>query len=127
MIEGLREVKPWKQPSMFSKFLTGIDLIIPYMDLSYTFFWIPGLILAIFWGNYAIVGPMMLLVLPLTFISFGILYYYQSNVVFIKLNLKVRKNLIGFILFILCYQIIMSPVSLYGYTQELFGAKRVWK
>lgn len=127
MIEGLREVKPWKQPSMFSKFLTGIDLIIPYMDFSYTFFWIPGLILALFWGNYAVVGPMMILVLPLTFISFGILYYYQSNVVFKNSNLKVRKNLIGFILFILCYQLIMSPVSLYGYIQELFGAKRVWK
>lgn len=127
MIEGLREVNPWEQPSMFSKFLTGIDLIIPYMDFSYTFFWIPGLFLALFFKNYAIVGPMIFLVLPLTLISFGILYYYQCNVVFKSLNLKVRKNLFGFASFILCYQLIMSPVSLYGYIQEIFGAKRVWK
>lgn len=127
MIEGLREVKPWQQPSIYYKFSTGIDLIIPYMDFSYTFFWIPGLILAVFFRNYAIVGPMMLLVLPLTLISFGILYYYQSRVVFKNLDLRVRKNPLGFILFILCYQMIMSPVSLYGYVQELFGAKRVWK
>ncbi|SCI38207.1 Poly-beta-1%2C6-N-acetyl-D-glucosamine synthase [uncultured Clostridium sp.] len=127
MIEGLREVKPWQQPSMFYKFLTGIDLIIPYMDFSYTFFWIPGLILALFFKKYYIVGPMMLLVLPLTLVSFWILYHYQANVVFKNLNLRVRKNFIGFALFILCYQMIMSPVSLYGYVQELFGAKRVWK
>lgn len=127
MIEGLREVKPWQQPSMFCKFSTGIDLVIPYMDFSYTFFWIPGLFLALFFKNYAIVGPMMMFVLPLTLISFGVLYYYQSTVVFKTLNLKVRKNLMGFILFILFYQMIMSPVSLYGYIQEVLGTKRVWK
>lgn len=127
MIEGLREVKPWQQPSIYHKFLTGIDLVIPYMDLSYTIFWIPGVILAVFFQKYYIVGPMMLLVFPLTLASFYILYYYQANVVFKNLNLKVRKNNFGFVIFILCYQIIMSPVSLYGYAQELIGAKRVWK
>ena len=127
MIEGLREVKPWQQPSIFCKFSTGIDFIIPYMDFSYTFFWIPGLYLALFLGNYAIVGPMMLLVLPLTLLSFTILYHFQYNVVFKNLNLKVRRNILGFALFLLFYQMIMAPVSLYGYVQELFGAKRVWK
>lgn len=127
MIEGLREVKPWQQSSIYYKFLTGIDLLIPYMDFSYTFFWIPGVILAVFFKKYYIVGPMMLLVFPLTLISFYILYYYQANVVFKNLNLKVRKNILGFFIFILCYQIVMSPVSLYGYVQELIGAKRVWK
>lgn len=127
MIEGLREVKPWQQSSIYYKFLTGIDLLIPYMDFSYTFFWIPGVILAVFFQKYYIVGPMMLLVFPLTLISFYILYYYQANVVFKNLNLKVRKNILGFFTFILCYQIVMSPVSLYGYVQELIGAKRVWK
>ena len=70
---------------------------------------------------------MMLLVLPLTLTSFYILYHYQSHVVFKNLNLRVRKNIIGFFIFILAYQVIMSPVSLYGYVQELIGAKRVWK
>ena len=127
MIEGLREVKPWQQRSIYYKYLTGIDLFIPYMDFSYTFFWIPGVILAVFFKKYYIVGPMMLLVFPLTLISFYILYYYQANVVFKDLNLRVRKNILGFFIFILGYQIIMSPVSLYGYVQELTGAKRVWK
>lgn len=92
-----------------------------------SFFWIPGLFLALFLGNFAIVGPMMLLVFPLTLISFSILYYYQYKIIFKNLNLKVRRNILGFLLFILFYQMIMSPVSLYGYMQEIFGAKRVWK
>lgn len=126
MIEGLRKVKPWQQPTPYAKFLTGIDLLIPYMDFSYTFFWIPGLILA-FFGKFYIVGPMTVLVFPLTFLTFFILYLFQKKRVFDPLNLKVRKNKIGLLIFILFYQFIMSPVSLYGYVQEMFHTKRVWK
>ncbi len=126
MIEGLQEVKPWKQPQMYVKYLTGINFLMPYLDLSYTLFWIPGLIFS-FFGYFWIVGPMTLLVLPLTLISYSILYLYQRNHVFKRLQLKVRKNQLGFILFILGYQMIMSPVSVYGYIQEFFKLKRNWK
>lgn len=126
MIEGLIEVKPWNQPQLYTKYLTGINLIMPYLDFIYTFCWIPGLILA-FFGFYWIVGPMTLLVLPLTVVSYGLLYIYQKQYVFKNLQLRVRKNKRGFILFILCYQMIMSPVSVWGYLQELFKLKRVWK
>ena len=77
-------------------------------------------------GIYWVVGPMTLLVLPLTFISYGILYKYQMYV-FIDLNLKIRKNILGFIFFALFYQMIMSPVSVLGYLQEAFKSKRKWK
>ena len=97
----------------------------PYLDFVYAFCWLPGLLLALF-GVYWIVGPMTLLVLPLTFISYGILYKYQLRV-FKNLNLRVRKNLLGFIIFVLCYQMIMSPVSVWGYFQELSKSKRKWK
>ena len=125
MIEGLRLVKPWQQPNMFLKFLTGIDLLIPYMDLSYTIFFIPGCVLALF-GKFYIVGPIMLLVLPITLLTF-IIFYFKQKTFFKALNLKVRKNKLGFTTFILFYQMIMSPISLIGYLQELSGAKRVWK
>ncbi|MBS4220936.1 glycosyltransferase [Bacillus sp. FJAT-49711] len=126
MIEGLKQVKPWQQPQIYTKYLTGINLIMPYLDVIYTFCWLPGLVLA-FFGHYWIVGPMTLFVLPLTLISYGILYIYQSKYVFKPLNLKVRKNLIGFIFFVLAYQMIMSPTSVYGYFQELFKVRRKWK
>lgn len=125
MIEALKITKPWQQPQVYTKYLTGINLIMPYLDLSYTFFWLPGLILACF-GLFWIVGPATLLVLPLTLISYSVLYTYQKYV-FRKLNLRVRKNISGFFLFLLCYQMIMSPVSVWGYVEETFKLKRVWK
>lgn len=126
MIEGLKQVKPWQQPRIYTKYLTGINLIMPYLDIIFTFCWIPGLVLALF-GHYWIVGPMTLFVLPLTLISYSYLYFYQSRVVFKQLNLKVRRNFVGFIFFIIGYQIIMSPVSVYGYIQEVFKTSRKWK
>lgn len=126
MIEGLKEIKPWEHSQVYVKYLTGINLLMPYLDITYTLCWIPGLILA-FFGYYWIVGPMTLLVLPLTLVSYSILYFYQRRFVFKPLKLRIRKNFAGFIFFILCYQIIMSPVSVYGYIQEVFKLKRHWK
>jgi len=125
MIEALRDMKPWHQPQQYVRFLTAIDLLLPYTDTVYTLCWLPGLIGA-FFGCYYIVGPMTLLVLPLTFISYWILYVYQKSV-FKKLNLKIRRNKLGFFVFALFYQMIMSPVSFFGYIQELAKSKRVWK
>ncbi|TCI56643.1 glycosyltransferase family 2 protein [Exiguobacterium sp. SH5S13] len=126
MIEGLQEVKPWRQPQLYTKYLTGVNLIMPYLDIAFTFFWIPGLVLALF-GHYWIVGPMTLLVLPLTVLSYGLLYFYQRDYVFKNLNLRVRKNFFGFIFFVLSYQLFMSPISVWGYAQETLNVKRVWK
>lgn len=125
MIEALKAIKPWQQPQLYVKYLTTIDLLLPYLDTVYTLCWLPGLIGA-FFGYYCIVGPMTLFVVPLTLISYWILYEYQKNV-FKKLDLKIRKNKVGFIIFVLFYQIIMSPVSFWGYIQEFIKLKRIWK
>lgn len=125
MIEGLKAVKPWEQPIKYIRILTGINLLMPYLDIVYTFAWIPGLVLA-FFGFFWIIGPMTLLVLPLALLQNYILYVYQKKV-FKELNLSIRKNRFGFIIFVLCYQLIMSPISIMGYFQEIFAKKRVWK
>jgi len=125
MIEALKRIKPWQQPQRYSKYLTGINFIMPYIDFTYTLFWIPGLILA-FFGIYWIVGPMTLLVLPMTLMSYAVLYTYQRRV-FRSLNLSIRKNRWGFIGFVLVYQFLMSPVSVWGYLQEFLSLKRIWK
>lgn len=125
MIEALKQIKPWQQPQVYTKYLTSINLIMPFLDFSYTFFWLPGMVLACF-GIYWIVGPMTLLVIPLTLLSYAMLYIYQLHV-FRHLNLKVRKNNWGFILFVLFYQMLMSPVSVWGYLQEFLKLERIWK
>ncbi len=126
MIEAIKRIKPWKQKEFLTKFISGIDLWIPYIDFSYTFFWIPGLILAVIFHIYAIVGIYTILVFPLSILTFVILhsrvkYYYQY------IGVENRRNVIGIVVFIACYQLLMSPVSLWGYAQELFGLRRVWK
>lgn len=126
MIEGLREVQPWNQPQLYTKYMTGVNLIMPYLDLTFTLFWIPGLVLALF-GHFWVVGPMTLLVLPLTFLVYGALYRFQRDRVFAPLGLKIRRNTLGMVLFVLSYQIFMSPISVWGYLQELFKSRRVWK
>jgi poly-beta-1,6-N-acetyl-D-glucosamine synthase len=125
MIEALKIIKPWQQPMKYIKYLAGINLVMPYLDIVYTFCWIPGLVLALF-GFYWIIGPMTLLVLPLAMMQNYILYNYQKGV-FKELNLNIRKNKIAFVLYVMFYQIIMSPISVAGYVQELFSFNRVWK
>ncbi|MFF2450502.1 glycosyltransferase [Neobacillus sp. NPDC058068] len=125
MIEALKRVKPWEQPRIFTRYLTGSNLVMPFLDVVYTFAWIPGLILS-FFGIFWIVGAHTLLVLPLALLSNYLLYRYQKAV-FQELGLQIRKNRFGFIVFVLCYQMIMSPVSVWGYVQEFLQRQRVWK
>jgi biofilm PGA synthesis N-glycosyltransferase PgaC len=125
MIEALKRVKPWEQPRVLTRYLTGTNLVMPYLDLVYTFVWIPGLILSLF-GIFWIVGIHTLFVLPLAFLSNYVLYRYQKGV-FHELGLRIRKNRIGFLFYVLCYQMIMSPVSVWGYLQEFMQQQRVWK
>jgi biofilm PGA synthesis N-glycosyltransferase PgaC len=125
MIEALKRVKPWEQPRIFTRYLTGSNLVMPYLDFVYTFVWIPGLI-ASFFGIFWIAGPQTLFVLPLALLSNYFLYRYQKGV-FRELGLHIRKNRIGFFFYVLCYQMIMSPVSVWGYIQEFMQLRRVWK
>ncbi|WP_372998585.1 glycosyltransferase family 2 protein [Lutispora sp.] len=125
MIEALKLIKPWKQPMMYVRYMTGINLIMPYLDFVYTFCWIPGLVLA-FFGKFWIVGPYTLFVLPLCILQNYILYNYQKSV-FRRLDLRIRKNKLGFIFYVLFYQMLMSPMSILGYIQELLNLSRVWK
>lgn len=125
MLEALKVIKPWQQPSYYTRYLTLCNLVMPFLDTVYTFVWLPSLVLAMF-GFYWIVGPATLLVLPLTFGANFILYLYQRRV-FRTLNLRIRRNITGFFAYVLLYQIIMSPVSVWGYVQETLKLNRVWK
>ncbi|WIV12388.1 glycosyltransferase [Proteiniborus sp. MB09-C3] len=125
MIEALNMVKPWQHPIRYVRYLTGINLVMPYLDIVYTFCWMPGLVLALL-GKFWIVGPMTLLVIPLAIMQNMVLLKYQKEI-FQRLGLKIRENYLGYIAYILFYQMIMSPISVIGYIQELMGLDRVWK
>jgi biofilm PGA synthesis N-glycosyltransferase PgaC len=125
MIEGLKQHGRlvWSN-SRLSSFFVGVDFIIPFIDLFYAFVFLPGVLLALF-GHFYIVGPLTLLVLPLAFLIVLIMYQKQKAV-FSELGLKVRQNLAGFVVYMLVYQVLMSPICLIGYGQELSGIAKKW-
>jgi poly-beta-1,6-N-acetyl-D-glucosamine synthase len=124
MIEGLKRHGGLVWRGSLSGFFVAIDFIIPLIDFFYTFAFLPGVVLAAM-GYYYIVGPLTLLVMPLALLIVIILYKKQLQV-FDGLNLKMRRNWLGFLVYMLVYQAIMSPVCVVGYCQEILGMRKRW-
>jgi biofilm PGA synthesis N-glycosyltransferase PgaC len=125
MIEGLREhggALVADRRSTIHAVL--VNFVFPYIDLVYSIAFPIGIVLALT-GNFAIVGPMTLAVLPLNLLLAAIMFHF-SRASFNEVGLKVRKNWLGYFGYLLTYQLFMSPVSVAGYGKELFGAARRW-
>jgi poly-beta-1,6-N-acetyl-D-glucosamine synthase len=101
-----------------------VNFVFPYIDLVYSIAFPIGIVLALF-GNFAIVGPMTLAVLPLN-VLLSLIMFHLSRQAFDEVGLRVRQNRLGFLGYLLTYQLFMSPISVAGYVQELFGARRRW-
>lgn len=125
MIEGLKRHGDilFKRPSIPS-FFVFIDYLFPLLDGFTSLVLIPGIILALF-GEFWIVGPYTLFVLPITFFIITIMIFKQKRV-FDVLGLKIRKNLIGFFFYVLIYQFVISPISFFGYLKEIFKTRKKW-
>ena len=96
----------------------------PYLDIIYTFVFIPGIILA-FFGYYYIAGLITLLVMPLAILVNYVMFRIQRKM-FIEQNLKVRKNIFGFIYYALLYGLILQPACVIGYIKEIFSFNKTW-
>lgn len=111
------------KPRMSTVFIWW-NLLFPYMDLAYTLFFIPGIVLALF-GIYWIAGPMTLLVLPMAFIVNYLMFYIQSNM-FRAQGLRVRRNPIGFLVYALFYGLVLQPGCVLGYLSEMLNLRKHW-
>jgi Glycosyltransferases, probably involved in cell wall biogenesis len=78
-----------------STFFIHWNVLFPWLDIAFTFGFIPGIILACF-GHFWIVGPMTLALLPMAFLL-GFLNYSIEKRMFKTMDLKIRKNLTGFL------------------------------
>jgi poly-beta-1,6-N-acetyl-D-glucosamine synthase len=125
MIEGLRDhgFGLLKQMNFYSHSVAG-NFLFPFLDTTFTLAFIPGMVLAAT-GNFAIVGPMTVLVLPLNALLGGVMFFHQRRV-FATVKLQVRKNKRGLLFYFFCYQFMMSPISLAGYVLEGVRARRAW-
>ncbi len=125
MIEGLRDhgVGLLRNAHLYSHSVAS-NFLFPFLDACFTLAFIPGVVLAAN-GDFAIVGPMTLMVMPLNAVLGGVMFWHQRRV-FSRVKLRVRKNKRGLLFYFLCYQFMMSPISLGGYTLEAFRARRRW-
>ncbi len=94
------------------------------LDVVYTLVFIPGVIAALF-GYYHIVGIMTLLVLPLA-VLWNALIFRTQHWMFKRQDLKVRRNLRGFFIYVLGYSMVLQPVCVWGYISELAGLRKNW-
>jgi biofilm PGA synthesis N-glycosyltransferase PgaC len=125
MLEGLATVPPWRQTRRLTGMIAGLDLLIPFLDVGYALIWLPGVVLLLL-GYPLIVSVWTLAVLPITLLVYGGLRIYQTRHVFGSLDLQVRRNRLGYVTFLLGYQVLCSPAAIAGYVQHLAGARRRW-
>lgn len=126
---GLIEAFKAHWPVLFrphiSTLFIWLNLLFPYIDGLYSFVFIPGIVAA-FFGIYWIVGPMILLMLPLALLQNWLMYSIQSKM-FKEQGLKVRRNFLGFCFYAPFYGLLMQPFCVVGYIKEIFnGAKKNW-
>ena len=107
-----------------STFFIYWNLLFPWLDIAFTFGFIPGLILACF-GHYWIAGIMTLALLPMAFLL-GLLNYSIERRMFDDLELRVRKNFSGFFLYVLAYSFLLQPASILGYLDEVLRTRKTW-
>lgn len=115
MLEGLREVPPWRQRG-YARYFTSVNMSIVYLDLVYLFGFVPGVILALF-GYYYLGG-----LLTVGALFFWIVYRCQK-----RLGIPFQNTLFGFVPFLLFFQLVQSTASLHGYLFDIMGKKGEWK
>lgn len=101
------------------------NLSFPLVDSGYLLFFIPGLILALIFKYYLLVGLMTILLLPLACIA-NIIFFYKQRKIFKRYGLKIRQNVMGFIFFMLIYQTLMAPATMSGYLSEMLNLTKKW-
>lgn len=126
MLEGIRINPPQRQPRVLAKFVAGLDYLVPFLDIGYVFFWIPGVILFIF-GYPLLFSWWSMLVIPITLVVYGLLRSWQDRNVFRRLRVRPEKDGRGFFGYLFIYQALASVASLRGYVQQIAGATRRWK
>lgn len=111
------------KPRMSTLFIWWNLLFLP-MDLVYTLVFIPGLVAALF-GYYWIAGLMTLLVLPLA-AAWNLIIFRVQQRMFKSQDMRVRRNIGGFVFYTLGYTLILQPVCVMGYAAELLRLRKTW-
>jgi biofilm PGA synthesis N-glycosyltransferase PgaC len=112
MIEAFRRYPDILVIPRLSTLFVWWNLLLPWLDLTYTLFFVPGIVLALF-GVYWIAGPLTLALLPLC-VAFNYAMYRVGSQMFASNGLRVRRNLSGFLAYAFVYGLVLQPACAAG-------------
>lgn len=124
MMEAFKQHPDILLKPRLSTFFIAWNVFYPWLDLAFTFGFIPGIILACFGYNW-IAGPMTLALLPLAALMSYLMYHVEVRM-FDGQNLKVRFNPLGMTIYMLGYSLMLQPASVLGYADEVFKTRKTW-
>ncbi len=124
MMEAFRQHPGILLTPRMSTLFVWWNVLFPWLDLAYTLCFIPGVIIACF-GIYWVAGPMTLVLLPMALLMNFVMYRIGASM-FASQNLRVRSNLLGFLVYAFTYSLILQPASVAGYLSELLGTRKTW-
>jgi poly-beta-1,6-N-acetyl-D-glucosamine synthase len=124
MMEAFRQFPDILVKPRLSTLFVWWNLLFPWLDLAYTVFFIPGIVLALF-GIYWIAGPLTLALLPMA-LGINYLMYRVGSQMFALNGLRVRRNLSGFLTYAFVYSLILQPACVAGYFSEILGLRKTW-
>lgn len=124
MMEAFRQFPDILVKPRLSTLFVWWNLLFPWLDLAYTVFFIPGIVLALF-GIYWIAGPLTLALLPMA-LGINYLMYRVGSQMFALNGLRVRRNLSGFLTYAFVYSLILQPACVAGYFSEMLGLRKTW-
>ncbi|MGO9443850.1 MAG: glycosyltransferase family 2 protein [Thiobacillaceae bacterium] len=101
-----------------------LNLLYPFIDASYLFFFVPGIVAA-FMGYFYLAGIMTLLLLPLGLLNNLLMLAIQKRM-FTSRKLGIRRNFLGFLAYMLFGQLVMAPASVMGYASEFISLRKSW-
>jgi poly-beta-1,6-N-acetyl-D-glucosamine synthase len=124
MMEAFRQFPDILLTPRLSTLFVWWNLLFPWLDLAYTVFFIPGVVLALF-GIYWIAGPLTLALLPMALCINYVMYRVGSQM-FAANGMRVRRNLSGFLTYAFVYSLILQPACVGGYFSEVLGLRKSW-
>lgn len=100
----------------------------PFLDFSYIFFFVPGVVAAIFFQYYAIAGLYTLFLLPLAAILL-LVYTKEQHKLMVRAGLVEKidfKRIVGLLSFVFIYQPLLAFSSFTGFVEYAIGINKKW-
>ena len=109
-----------------STFFVWYNFLFPLIDFVFLFGFFPGVLLALIFKFYLIAGIMTLLQIPLA-ILFNVTIYMIQKDALKQEGLKIPNGMwLTSLVYIMFYQLIMTPATLDGYYAEILQKKKTW-